>query len=611
MRLATKASLIVIAILFVLTGVQVYIQNRIVYPGFAQIEQQTAERNLKRCIDGLNREVYHLRLLTTDWSNWDATYHFVEDANQEYLDENMTDESFENSKLNLIYIFNSQQKLVYYRLYNIDNSESQAFSSAVHERILSLQDAFFAEDYVSGLVDAVPAPLALASCSILTSNQEGPSHGRLVMGRLFNDKTLLQLSKQLHTGFNLTPLNQVPVEKWSILKSVLETDKVLDIQSNSKLSMYSTFPELNQRPAFLLEVLQDRQITQAGKNIIGFALIPSLSLLICSLFILLFLLDHYMIKPINRFTGQVKTIRRTRDFHEQVTVPNEPEIGLLAREFNRLMRRLGLYYQKRNIAEEKLREALQMADQANRSKSIFLANMSHEIRTPMNAILGFSDLLAEEDLSESQMEYVNTIRTSGQSLLELINDILDLSKIEAGRLIIEPVECALIEHLNAIADLMVPLARQRSLEFRVNIAKDCPVSIQTDPLRLKQCLINLIGNALKFTRQGHVYVNVYTDRGPDGDFICLGVEDTGIGIPADRQAAIFEAFTQSDASTCRQFGGTGLGLTITKKLVEMMQGQITLQSEPGKGSVFTLRLPEKPVRPEIDSQTPSTLSEKA
>jgi sensor domain CHASE-containing protein len=151
-------------------------------------------------------------LLTTDWSNWDATYHFVEDANQEYLDENMTDESFENSKLNLIYIFNSQQKLVYYRLYNIDNSESQALSSAVHERILSLQDAFFAEDYVSGLVDAVPAPLALASCSILTSNQEGPSHGRLVMGRLFNDKTMLQLSKQLHTGFNLTPLNQVPVE---------------------------------------------------------------------------------------------------------------------------------------------------------------------------------------------------------------------------------------------------------------------------------------------------------------------------------------------------------------------------------------------------------------
>ena len=231
------------------------------------------------------------------------------------------------------------------------------------------------------------------------------------------------------------------------------------------------------------------------------------------------------------------------------------------------------------------------AEMANISKSQFLANMSHEIRTPMNGIIGFSDILAEEELSEEQMEYIEIIRNSGQTLLNLINDILDLSKIEAGKIDVELIDCSLNEITNFIQPLMESKASEKGVEFKVVTSNDLPSQICTDPTRLKQCLINLANNAIKFTEQGHVYVNVSLQENNHKPFIQFDVEDTGIGISAEKQESIFEPFTQADGSTTRKFGGTGLGLTITKQLAELMGGTLTLTSEEGKGSVFSLLIP--------------------
>jgi len=228
---------------------------------------------------------------------------------------------------------------------------------------------------------------------------------------------------------------------------------------------------------------------------------------------------------------------------------------------------------------------------ANQAKSEFLANMSHEIRTPMNAIIGFSGVLAEQELTDEQKSHVSIIRESAEGLLAIINGILDFSRIEAGKLDTEIIDCSLGQLLGSVKALMEPAARKKGLEFKVQSSDQLPAQIRTDPVRLRQCLINLINNAIKFTERGHVHLNVSLREVGSGPLLFFSVEDTGIGIAIDKQESIFEAFKQADGATTRKYGGTGLGLAITKQLAYLLGGELSLSSEEGKGSVFTIMIP--------------------
>ena len=229
----------------------------------------------------------------------------------------------------------------------------------------------------------------------------------------------------------------------------------------------------------------------------------------------------------------------------------------------------------------------QEAVNASHAKSRFLANMSHEIRTPMNGVLGMTDLLATTGLSAQQRGYLSVITTSGHSLLEIINDILDFSKIEAGMMELDEVEYPLWDAVEDVCDTMAMTAQSKGLDLVIRLQSDVPRRVKGDPGRLRQVLVNLIGNALKFTHVGQVMLTVERDPSVrDRTMVRFRVEDTGIGIPPDREQSLFDAFSQADSSTTRRFGGTGLGLSISRRLVTLMNGEIGVKSELGQGSEF-------------------------
>ena len=244
-----------------------------------------------------------------------------------------------------------------------------------------------------------------------------------------------------------------------------------------------------------------------------------------------------------------------------------------------------------SIANSELREALIEAKNSSKAKSQFLANMSHEIRTPMNGIVGFSELLANEKLTDQQKEFAGYIKDCSQNLLEIISDIFDFSNIETGKMKIETTEYSLAELFASIESLMRPAATKKGLQFEIIQNNDLPAKIKTDPVRLRQCLINLISNAVKFTEKGFVHVTVSLLHINNEPCVSFDVEDTGIGIPPENQQMIFDSFTQVDGQNTRRYQGTGLGLAITKRLIKLLGGQLALTSKVEEGSLFSLVVP--------------------
>ncbi len=339
------------------------------------------------------------------------------------------------------------------------------------------------------------------------------------------------------------------------------------------------------------------------------SIIVLLSLIVAA--ILAVSLQRLVSRPVLAIAEVAQRVAETRCYRDRVSIESRDELGTLAGSFNLMLEEIerrddALAQQKlqleeqvaeRNLVNAQLFQAKENAEEAARLKSEFLANMSHEIRTPMNGVIGMISLAIGKCSGEEQRDELQMAHDAAQSLVALLNDILDLSRIEAGRMNIESIDCDL-HHLVTESFRMFDLSiRGKGLVSRLKIEAACPRWVKTDPVRLRQILTNLIGNAVKFTLEGGVSMALSAASGG----VRIEIRDTGIGIPEEKLDAIFQAFTQADGSHTRRFGGTGLGLTITRRLVNLMGGKLWAESENGCGSRFFVELPleECPAPPSL------------
>jgi signal transduction histidine kinase/CheY-like chemotaxis protein/HPt (histidine-containing phosphotransfer) domain-containing protein len=557
-----------------------------VEPAFAEFELGAAEQNRQRINSLLDQTLDAVRIMNLEYSVWDQTYDYLTGKRPGYAEENMDPAYWHAVDIHMMMFFDADGRRVS-SLFNDPAINAPVDIDSVLEKPLHPDHQLVRhddlDDMVLGILDTRLGPMFVASCPVLTSKGEGPIAGTLVTGQLLTPERIAELAERGTATVNLysTDVAETPPRIAAALSGLLESGEPFRYELRDEaISSYEFLHDIEGRPLGLLEVISPREISQMGGATIraaGWTLAGASAVFLLAA---LLFMNGFIVGPIRRLTETILTMQDTGDLDVELEHRTSDEVGVLASEFGALAKRLG---EVKGELESARDDALEVA----RTKSEFLARMSHEIRTPMNGVLGMTELLRDTPLNPKQQRFAKTIHESADSLLSIINDILDFSKMEAGKLRLENIDVNLQTLIEETLDSVATSASTKGLEL-INLSRldlDCAVAL--DPGRLRQVLTNLLANAIKFTDKGEVALIVSASDETDHS-VCVSFEvrDTGIGIRPDKQREIFSSFTQEDGSTTRLYGGTGLGLAICKQLVEMMGGDLRVESTPRRGSRF-------------------------
>jgi signal transduction histidine kinase/HPt (histidine-containing phosphotransfer) domain-containing protein/ActR/RegA family two-component response regulator len=573
MRLTTKVTLTLVVLIVLSLFLNYVVFHTYLAEGFTELEQHLARRDMDRCRAALQREAEYLGAFVKDWAQWDDTCKFMAGRKAVYEEANLQFTTFKDNKLSVIRYYDEAGTLFWGKMFDLDAGKEISSTEFISRTLLHPHQP---ENSVAGILLTELGPLLVASSTILTSDAEGPPRGVLMMGRNLDDDSVTAIARNVGVTLRVWPLRDkaVPTEAQRWLKSLpLRGEYAFAHEDRNHLSVYSVVESIDGQSALLMATTVPCEVTARGRATLYYA---TISIALVGLIILLAILRlmHFLIlEPVGELTENVLTARRTSTMSAPLRLNRRDELGTLSKEFEDTLREWA--------------EAKDASEKANRAKSEFLAAVSHELRTPLNGIVGLSELITASHSRDAHKAHARRIIREAETLVTLINELLDSAKIEAGKLTVENIPFNLLRLMEEISAVTGINASQKGLAFNMTADPRIPSVLMGDPYRIRQVLINLIGNALKFTDKGSVNVKV-SIREDAGDAVLLRfvVIDTGIGIPKEKQPRLFQRFAQADDSTSRKYGGTGLGTAISRDLVVLMGGEIGLESEEGRGSTF-------------------------
>jgi|GEM_PF-3496652 len=588
---------------------------------FTDFEHKSLINNVLRTKNALEEEVRKLDDVIVDWAVWDDSALFMQGKMKNYIASNLNDKTLDTLRLSLIAFIDNNENITWSR-----NAVDEAvYSATLPEEVRNIifkQSQMLAgstsEERIHGIASLEDGLTIIASCPIVDSEGKGPKQGTLIMGRRITADMLKKVSENIRIKFTLEdtgaalPQELLHPRSQTNITQDDEAITVCDIDDNTLAGMI-LLPDITNRKTLRLIVFGSKDIVHRGIAVTEHsALILAIGGIIL-LGSIIFLIERRVLRRILGIKSQLNRIKAydsENNALDHVQVAGTDEIKDLADQMNLFIDEINNYKQnleslvlkktsdlhqeilKKQQVQDELEVAKETAERANRTKSDFLAKVTHEIRTPMNAIKGMNDYLLHTPLNAEQIECHKVIRDSSVHLLTIVNDLLDLSKIEAGQLSLEYIDFNLSKLISSTLNILKPIADGKRIGLYVDYTGDPNITVNGDPARIRQILFNLAHNAIKFTQVGEVRVVVaiaYDEQTQTYGIECT-VKDTGVGIPRESLAKIFEPFVQSDNSTSRRFGGTGLGLAICKQLLELMGTTIQARSIPGVGSEFSFKL---------------------
>ncbi len=557
-----------------------------IFPAFEDFERESSTEAVARVMRTLDAELRALEIMNIEYSAWDETHEYALGRLPQYADDYLDPAYWHSININMMLIFDAAGNQLFAHLGHPTSGGDLEPGEELLE-MLGADHPLITHESVSGskkgLLRTRSGVMQVVSYPILTSEGSGPIAGSLVVGQFLTDRRIAEFGQRATATVSLHSIDEIgaPPRVIQARRILLDSDAAQHFDTDGDIVRgYKTLRDLTGKPVALLEVSEPRRITRIGTRTIRTAMMFLAAASAIFLLAALMFMQRLIAAPVKRLTNQILAIRRTGDLKTNTQVNRSDEVGVLAGEFQQLTSQL-------NRAREDLEQARDEALAMSKAKSEFLARMSHEIRTPMNGVLGMTELLQCTDLDSKQRRFAETIYGSAESLLQIINDILDISKIEAGKIELDIAPFNLRQLVEECLDMLAELAHSKGLELIGAIPSDAHVFVQGDPVRLRQVLVNLISNAVKFTEEGEIVVRVVeVRRHSDSIEYRFEVEDTGVGIRPDSLKKIFEPFSQEDVSTTRRYGGTGLGLSISKQLIELMDGDIGVESTPGHGCTF-------------------------